>query len=160
MQGSTLRCCHELLPEFRCLSCSSHLHVWLSTYALLFHYCSEYDLCCGRVLIGPALQCVYVHWCVSACMSVPPRKWLRMYMSACWQREQCRSLSLRPSTCGSPPVRASLSSVPNMRSVPPHPCPALLGSVRPCLWRNRALSGRQQFTVAEENILDSIYLLQ
>lgn len=55
---------HELLPEFRCLSCSSNLHVWLSTYALLFHDCFVYDLCCGRVLIGLALQCVRALVCV------------------------------------------------------------------------------------------------
>lgn len=59
-----LTCFHELLPEFRCLSCSSNLHVWLSTYALLFHDCFEYDLCCGRVLIGLALQCVRALVCV------------------------------------------------------------------------------------------------
>lgn len=106
-QGSTLMCCDELLPGFRCLSCSSNLHVWLSTYALLFRYCSENDLCCGRVLIGLALQCVCVCVCTGVCLYLHT-KCLRMYMSACWQRERCRSLSPRPSTCGSPPVWVAL----------------------------------------------------
>lgn len=127
-QGSTLRCCHELLPEFRCLSCSSNLHVWLSTYALLFHYCSENDLCCGRVLIGLALQCVRALACVCVRVCTSTRMFAYVYVSmlTAWV------VSARPSTCGSPSVWVALFSVPNMRSVPPHPRPALLGSVRPC----------------------------
>lgn len=52
------------MSEVKCVSCSSHLHVWLSTYALLFLSHSKYDLCCGRVLIGLALPCV----CIGVCL--------------------------------------------------------------------------------------------
>lgn len=91
-----LSCCHELLPEFRCLSCSSNLHVWLSTYALLFHYCSEYDLCCGRVLIGLALQCVcaLVCVCVRVCTSTQMFAYVYVSMLTAWAVS--RTLSAAP----------------------------------------------------------------
>lgn len=117
-----------LLPEFLCLSCSSNLHVWLSTYALLLHHCSKNDLCGGRVLIGLAPQCVCALVCVCVHVCTSARMFVYVYVSmlTAWV------VSDRPGTCGSPSVRVALFSVPNMRSVPPHPSPALLGSVRPC----------------------------
>lgn len=68
--------------DFDAASCSSHLHVWLSTYALLFHHCSENDLCCGRVLIGLAPQCVCAPVC--ACTSAQMFAYVYVSMLTAW----------------------------------------------------------------------------
>lgn len=85
------------------LTCSLFIHFFYVA-APLFHHCSENDLCGGRVLIGSALRwaCVCAHRCVSGA----PRKCLRMYMSAWWQREPCRW----------GPGHGASSSAPNMCS--------------------------------------------
>lgn len=76
--GVAARCCQDL----DAVSCSSHLHVWLSTYALLFHHCSENDLCCGRVLIGLAPQCVCAPVC--ACTSAQMFAYVYVSMLTAW----------------------------------------------------------------------------
>lgn len=108
------------------LTCSLfNVHVGLTSAVPLVHSCSENDLCGGRVLIGSALRwaCVCAHRCVSGA----PRKCLRMYMSACWQREPCRwgpghgAHSSAPNMCSglpSPSISASFEG-PAEESAPP-----------------------------------------
>lgn len=79
--------------------------------------------------LGPA-----VCMCTGVCLRACPHLHTNVCVCICQHVDSVSSVggSLRgPGTCGSPPVWVALSSVPNMRSEPPQPCPALLGSVRP-----------------------------
>lgn len=153
-----LLCCHEVVARIYLL------FLFISFACMIIHICPPVPLLLrkwsvlwqGVNWLGPAV-CMCTGVCLRACLYLRTN----VCVCICQHVDSVSSVgasSPRPGTCGSPPVWVAPSSVPNMRSEPPQPCPALLGSVRPLSAADRASLRSQTFTVAEEGVLDPIDL--